>query len=476
MTPKARLLPDHKGVGMGTKQDKSREDNLLSEPEQTRVILDSITEGVFTVDRDWRVTSFNRAARQITGIAREDALGRYCWEVLKASVCESDCPLRQARETGRPVTNKAIYIVNSSGERVPVSISAALLRDPDGQVVGGVETFRDLSAIETLRNELRGRYSFCDMISKNPSMQQVFEVLPQIAASDSTVLIQGESGTGKEMIAQALHGLSKRKDGPMVCVNCGALPDTLLQSELFGHKAGAFTDARRDRPGRFAQAEGGTILLDEVGGMSPALQVALLRVLEEGTYQPLGGTETLKADVRVLAATHQDLRQMVSEGRFRQDLYYRINVVQVSLPPLRERREDIPLLVDHFVGRFRSLKGKDISGGSPQALALLMSHDYPGNVRELENIIEHAFVLCPGGMIEPGHLPAELSGQAFPAPSKTGLTLEQAERLHILSTLQRHEWNREEAADELGVHRTTLWRKMKKLGISAPDAPERACD
>jgi len=460
---------------MGERQGPEKEQRPLEIP-HARAILDSIGDGVFTVDRQWRVSTFNRAAEQITDIARKDALGRYCWEVLKASVCESDCPLRQATETGRPVTNKAIFIVNSSGERVPVSISAALLHDPDGRVVGGVETFRDLSAIEALRSELTGRYSFCDMVSKNPRMQQVFDVLPQIAASDSTVLIQGESGTGKEMIARALHGLSERKDGPMVCVNCGALPDTLLQSELFGHEAGAFTDARRDRPGRFAQAKGGTILLDEVGEMSPSLQVALLRVLEEGTYQPLGGTKTLKADVRVLAATHQDLRQMVSEGAFRQDLYYRINVVQVTLPPLRERREDIPLLVDHFIGRFRGLKGKDISGLSSQVLALLMGHDYPGNVRELENIIEHAFVLCPGGMIEPGHLPAGLSGQTSPAPSKTGLTLAQAERLHILSTLQRHEWNREEVAEELGVHRTTLWRKMKKLGINPPDTPERACD
>jgi len=274
------------------------------------------------------------------------------------------------------------------------------------------------------------------------------------------------------MIARALHGLSERRDGPMVCVNCGALPDTLLQSELFGHKAGAFTDARQERPGRFAQAQGGTILLDEVGEMSPALQVALLRVLEEGTYQPLGGTETLKADVRVLAATHRDLHEMMAQGTFRRDLYYRINVVQISLPPLRERREDIPLLVEHFIGRLRSLKGKDVSGISPQALALLMAHDYPGNVRELENAIEHAFVLCPGGVIQPAHLPPELAGSTSALAPTSGLTLQQAERLHILCTLARHDWNREDAARELAIHRTTLWRKMKTLGI---EPPERSC-
>jgi PAS domain S-box-containing protein len=455
---------------MGKRRGAEREQWPLGAAHAS-AILDSIGDGVFTVDLQWRVSTFNRAAEQITGIARQDALGRYCWEVLKASVCESDCPLRRARKTGRAVTNKAIYIVNSSGERVPVSISAAVLRGADGELIGGVETFRDLSAVEALKAELDGRHRFADMVSKNARMQAVFQILPQIAASDSTVLIQGESGTGKEMIARALHGLSDRRSGPMVCVNCGALPDTLLHSELFGHKAGAFTDARRDRPGRFAQATGGTILLDEVGEMSPALQVALLRVLEEGTYQPLGGSDTLTADARVLAATHHDLRQMVAGGRFRQDLYYRINVVEVSLPPLRERREDIPLLVEHFIGRFRSLKGKDISGPSPQALALLMGHDYPGNVRELENVIEHAFVLCPGGMIEPHHLPAGLAGQPSSSPSTSGLTLEQAERLHILATLRRHGGNREATAAELGVHRTTLWRKAKKLGIEVPRAP-----
>jgi PAS domain S-box-containing protein len=443
---------------------------------QARAILDSIGDGVFTVDLEWRVSTFNRAAEEITGIARHDALGRYCWEVLKASVCESGCPLRQTMATGRPVANKAVYIVDSGGEQIPVSISAAVLRGDDGQVVGGVETFRDLSAVEALRAELDGRYSFADMVSKNDRMQELFGILPQLAASDSTVLIRGESGTGKEIVARAIHGLSERREQPMVCVNCGALPDTLLQSELFGHKAGAFTDARQDRPGRFAQAAGGTILLDEVGEMSPSLQVALLRVLEEGTCQPLGGTETLRPDVRILAATHQDLRRMVAENRFRQDLYYRINVIQVLLPPLRERREDIPLLVDHFIARFRNLRGKDISGVTPQALALLVSHDYPGNVRELENIIEHAFVLCNGGMIGIAHLPAELNRGAAPAQNESGLTLEQAERMHILHALARHDWQREDAAEELGIHRTTLWRKMRKLGIEPAEATEALDD
>jgi transcriptional regulator with PAS, ATPase and Fis domain len=253
-----------------------------------------------------------------------------------------------------------------------------------------------------------------------------------------------------------------------VDVNCGALPDSLLESELFGHKAGAFTDARGDRAGRFAQAEGGTVLLDEVGEMSPALQVSLLRVLESGTYQPLGATETVESDVRILAATNRNLEQMVEDGQFRRDLYYRINVVKISLPPLRDRREDIPLLVDHFIARFRRLKGKDITGVSPEALMLLMNHDYPGNVRELENIIEHAFVLCPAGEIGREHLPEKFATRTAERPEQE-LSLQETERRRIEEALRRHDGNRQEAAEELGIHRTTLWRKMNKLGIDGDE-------
>jgi len=452
-----------------SRRDKNDRGRPAPDSPHTGVILDSISDGVFTVDTDWRITSFNAAAERITGIAREEALGRPCWEVLRASVCESDCPLAHTRETGEPVTGKALYIVNSDGERVPISISTALLRDGDGHITGGVETFRDLSVVDTLRSELEGRHRFCEMVSKNDRMQRIFEILPEVAASESTVLIQGESGTGKEMVARAIHDLSDRAEGPMVEVNCGALPDNLLESELFGHRAGAFTDAREDRRGRFAQAEGGTIFLDEVGEMSPRLQVSLLRVLEQGTYQPLGAEERMEADVRVLAATNRDLTQMVDEGSFRRDLYYRIKVVSISLPPLRERREDIPLLVDHFIERFRRLKDKDIGGVSPEVLRVLMNHQFPGNVRELENIIEHAFVLCPRDQIKPQHLPPELDGGGG-EPEDSGMTLEEAERHHIEKTLRRHGGNREAAADELGIHRTTLWRKMKKHGIEFDSA------
>jgi PAS domain S-box-containing protein len=438
------------------------------DPRSSSVILDSVADGVFTVDSDWRIRFFNRAAEDITGIPRDEALGRQCWEVFRASICESECALRETMRTGEQIVNRSVYIVRSDGRRIPISISTALLRDETGEVVGGVETFRDLSIEEELRSELRSRYRFEDMVSKNHVLQSVFDLIPNIAESDSTVLIQGESGTGKELVARAIHNQSPRAEGPLVVVNCGALPDSLLESELFGHKAGAFTDAKRDKPGRFALAEGGTVLLDEIGDISPALQARLLRVLQDGTYEPLGGTRTERADVRVIAATNRDLAQMVERGDFRNDLFYRINVITLTLPPLRERREDIPLLIDHFIERFNRLKQKDIETVSPGALELLMAHSYPGNVRELENIIEHAFVMCRGGTISRRHLPARLREGPVARPDEPA-SLDELEARFLVAELERHGWNRAATARDLGIHKTTLWRRMKRLGIQPPD-------
>ncbi len=444
-------------------------ENRLAGKKERDIILDSIADGVFTVDDDWRITSFNRAAEEITGIPREEAVGRRCCDVFKASICESDCALRQTLETSRPIVNKAVYIITAEGERIPISISTALLKDESGHTIGGVETFRDLTVVEDLRKQLTRKYTFADIISKNHKMQALFDILPEVAESDSTVLIEGESGTGKELFARAIHNLSPRRKKPMVTVNCGALPDTLLESELFGHKAGAFTDAKKDKPGRFALAEGGTVFLDEVGDVSPALQIRLLRVLQDKTYEPLGGTKPVVANVRVVAATHKNLGELVEKGTFRQDLYYRINVVKLTLPPLRERMEDIPLLLDHLIARFNRVRGKDIAGVSPEVLTILMNHDFPGNVRELENIIEHAFVLCRNGVILPEHLPQHLrpeSSRDLSSPSAANL--QEIEAHFIRECLQRHNWNRAAAARELGMHKTTLWRKMKRLGIEPP--------
>jgi len=436
--------------------------------EDAAAILESIADGVFTVDLDWNVRSFNRAAEEITGVERSQALGKKCWEVFRASVCESNCVLRETMSTGEPIVNRSVYIVRSDGTPIPVTVSTALLRDGDGAIIGGAETFRDLSVEEELRRELRQTYSFEDMISKNHRLLSVFDTLPDIAESESTVLITGESGTGKELMARAIHNLSPRSRGPLVVVNCGALPDTLLESELFGHKAGAFTDARRDREGRFALARGGTIFLDEIGDVSTALQSRLLRVLQDGTYEPLGGTRTETADVRVIAATNRDIASMVDSGEFRNDLYYRINVITIEIPPLRDRREDIPLLIEHFVERFNRLRRKDVSGVSPDAMDVLMRHDYPGNVRELENAIEHAFAMCRGKQIKLEHLPARL----LPEGSKAGggaSTFDEAEAEFLKRALEEHGWNRAATARDLGIHKTTLWRKMKRLGVRPAD-------
>ena len=433
------------------------------------IILDSITDGVFTVDREWFITSFNRAAEHITGVKRKEAIGQPCSYVFRASICEGQCALRRTMESGMSITNLPVYFLRADGTKVPVSISTALLRDAEGVIIGGVETFRDLSAEEELKRKITGSYTFADIISRNHRMQEIFAVLPAIAESPSTVLVEGESGTGKELICRAIHNLSPRRNGPFIAVNCAALPDTLLESELFGYKAGAFTDARNDKPGRFALAEGGTILLDEIGDMSPALQVRLLRLLQEKVYEPLGATDSVTANVRILTATNRNLDDLVKQGVFRKDLFYRVNVVRISIPPLRDRRDDIPLLVDHFIDHFNRLYSRGIERVSDSALAALLEHQYPGNIRELENAIEHAFVLCRGAVLLPEHLPdhiRELS-RRVPRESRPG-TLQETEITTITEALRRNRYNRQAAADELGIHKSTLYRKIREYGIELP--------
>ncbi len=444
----------------------------MSEITGRDIILDSITDGVFTVDHEWRITSFNRAAEDITGVPREDAIGQLCKDVLKADICEGNCALRQTLETGESIRDKVVNIINAGGEQTPISISTALLKDEDGKIIGAVETFRDISLVEKLRRKIEQKYTFEDIISKNHRMYELFDILPDVAGSLSTVLIEGESGTGKELFARAIHNLSPRKNRPPVVVNCGAMPDTLLESELFGYKAGAFTDAKRDKPGRFRLAEGSTIFLDEIGDISPALQVRLLRVLQEKTYEPLGAVKSERADVRIITATNRNLFKMVKQGKFREDLYYRINVIRLELPPLRERKEDLPLLVDHFIKTFCSVQNKAIEGITDEALACLMSYDYPGNIRELENIIERSFILCKSKMIMPSHLPEPVcESGGFDRPENMGMTnLKDMEAVFLTNALRKNNWNRLKTARELGIHKSTLFRKIKSLGLEIPKA------
>jgi PAS domain S-box-containing protein len=424
---------------------------------------------------DWEITTFNKAAERITGVKREHAIGLPCSEVFKANICETKCALKRTLTKGKPMVNVIAHIINSDGKEVPIRISTALLKDKKGNLIGGVETFQDITQIEQLRKELEARYSFEDIIGRSTSMKDLFKILPQIAESDSTVLIEGYSGTGKELFARAIHNLSKRKKKKFVTINCGALPDTLLESELFGYKAGAFTGAHKDKPGRITVADGGTLFLDEIGDISPAMQVSLLRVLQEQKIQPLGAVTSVKVDVRIVTATNKNLAQLVQENKFREDLFYRIRVMHLKLPSLKQRREDIPLLVNHLVTKFNRLKGKDIMGVSEHVLARLMDYSYPGNVRELENIIEHAFVLCNGEFIEAQHLPLELRTEASSTIDKFSPTmdLKSMERELIEASLRRYKGNRKQAAMALGINTSTLFRKIKAFNINPPERDGR---
>jgi PAS domain S-box-containing protein len=442
-------------------------------PSWTQLILDSIADGVFTVDHEGRITSFNKAAERITGFSKEEAVGQYCNEIFRSNLCFEACALKHTAETTEPIANLEVNVLNRDNREIPISISTAVVRDESGNVVGAVETFRDLSLIKELRKEISSSYSFHDILGRSKSMLDLFQILPDIARSDATVLIEGESGTGKELFAAAIHNLSTRKERPLIKVNCAALPETLLESELFGYKKGAFTDARRDKPGRFRQAHGGTMLLDEIGDMSKGTQVKLLRVLEQKEFEPLGSTKTEGVDVRIIAATNRDLMEMMHRREFREDLFFRINVIRLSIPPLRERREDIPLLIDHFMERINLKQSKQIKKVSPSALRILLNYDFPGNVRELENIIEHAIILTKGIEIQPRNLPSYLRSKQIEPPARAKISeeqdlavLERVERDLIASALERNGGSTAAAAKELGIHRTTLWRKMKRYGIA----------
>ncbi|MCK5348668.1 MAG: sigma 54-interacting transcriptional regulator, partial [Desulfobacula sp.] len=301
----------------------------LSE-DTTKIILESISDGVFTIDYNWEITSFNRAAEEITGISRKDAIGRHCWEVFRSNMCEEDCALKRTMEEGRPFINSSGYIINIEKKKIPITASTSLLIDKNGDVIGGIETFRDHSLVEQLRKELSTKFKVEDMISNSDAMKNIFNILPQISDSDSSVLIEGETGTGKELLARAIHNMSHRKNKPFIAINCGALPDTLLESELFGYKKGAFTNAMTDKPGQFALADEGTIFLDEIGDTSPAFQISLLRVLQDHEFTPLGALGQEKTNIRIIAATNKNLADLLSQNLFRQDLYYRINVIRLS--------------------------------------------------------------------------------------------------------------------------------------------------
>ena len=431
-------------------------------------ILESISDGVFTIDESFRITSFNKAAEDITGIKREDAIGLRCSEVFKSNMCEGSCPLEKTFNTGKTIINQSGYIVTLEGKRIPISVSTALIHNKEGDVIGGAETFRDLSELEELR-KLRARERFGEMQSNSASMQKILSMVPPVADSTSTVLVLGESGTGKEVLARTIHFCSNQKEGPFVAVNCGALPDTLLESELFGYKKGAFTGADQDKKGRFALAQGGTLFLDEIGDISSSMQVKLLRVLQERQYEPLGSQRSEKTDARIICATNKNLEEMVKKGTFRQDLYYRINIISLTIPPLRDRKEDIPLLAHQFLRQYTALNNKSIADFSSAVFQAFYAYSWPGNIRELENTVERSVVLSQGGEITVEDLPIEIAQhvqQSKSAPSDIKEAKEALERQLIVEALNKHNNNITLASKELGMHRATLYRKIELYRIA----------
>jgi PAS domain S-box-containing protein len=434
----------------------------------SKIIFNSISDGVFTVNKDCIITSFNKAAEQITGFEASEAVGKHCFDIYRTEICNKRCALKDTLKTHDPIENARVTIITREGCEIPISVSTTMLKDDNFNIIGAVEFFRDISDIDHLEKSLERKKALNDIVSVNEKMQQLIALLPDIAESDCSVLIEGPSGCGKELFAQVIHNLSSRKYGPYIKINCAALPATLLESELFGYEKGAFTDAKRDKPGQFCLANGGTLLLDEISEMDIVLQVKLLRVLNNGEYRPLGSTKTMTTDARVIAATNAELLQSIDKGLFRKDLYYRINVVNLKIPPLNERPEDVPLLVNHFLKVFRKKTNRPVQRVSPEAMGMLRNYHFPGNVRELENAIEHAFVMCHDEEIRRAHLPQNIidgiiNGKEIAHSAKS-------EKNIIREALQRNMGNKSKTARELGVHRSTLWRKIKMYGINIGSA------
>ena len=432
-----------------------------------KIVLDNLDVGIFTVNRGGLITFFNKAAEKMLEYTRDQLLGGSCHTIFGGDQTPDVGLMNASIADGKPRKTTSGRMTTLGGVAIPVSATYMALRNEKGKIVGGLATFQDLTLIRRLTQEVSDRYTFHDMVGRGPAMQKIFEMASVVSESDATVLIEGATGTGKDILAKVIHSRSKRSKKPFVKVNCAAIPDNLLESELFGYVRGAFTGAHQDKPGRFQVADGGTIFLDEIGDMPGTLQAKLLRVLEDREFYPLGSRKTQKVDVRIISATNRELEKLVARGTFREDLFYRLNVMRISLPPLRERREDLPLLISAIVRKLRSATEQSPPEISEEVMEVLLNHEYPGNVRELENILEHALIICKGGVVKPEHLPVFLQERTAlrkpPAPApdtETG-----AQREEILRTLARFNGHKTKTAEALGMDRTTLWRKMKKLGI-----------
>jgi PAS domain S-box-containing protein len=419
-------------------------------------VFDNNFGGIFIIDGAYRIKHMNKAAQRITGFSEEEAIGKFCYEILRSKSCKDSCPLKTKSKTTQPkefVTD----ILSKSNRKKYIKVKVV-------QTHGvWVEIFTDITREVELEKYVKDRFIFEDIITNDKALLDILKEFPKIAISNAPVLFEGESGVGKEVYANALQALSQRRDAPYVKINCAALPDTLLESELFGYKKGAFTDAKRDKPGHFAMADRGTIFLDEIGEIPLTLQAKLLRAVETGEVIPLGGIKSEKVDVRLITATNKDLQSLVKNGKFREDLYYRLNLVTIRIPPLRERKHDIPLFIDFFINQMNAINEKHIIGVADPVMKLLMNHHFSGNVRELKNILEHAFIFCRSGVIQAQHLPRYIRENSRRIQTKDLIQTEMVKE--IMAALKQAHWNHQKAAEILNMNRTTLWRKMKKFNI-----------
>jgi len=446
------------------------------EEQSLKIILDSLNMGVFTVNRNGLLTFFNQAAEKISGYNRMNLLGKE-WRILfNQKLAKETGGFSRAMQEGSSVSGKSGYMIGSQGENIPVKADYIPLKNDHGRLVGGFATLQDMTLARELDKAITERYKFHDMIGKSPMMQKIFDMVKVVAATESTVLIQGDTGTGKDLLAKVIHSESDRKDRPFVKVNCAAIPDNLMESEIFGYVRGAFTGADRNKPGRFSEADTGTIFLDEIGEIPLSLQAKLLRVLEDKAFYPLGSSYLKRVDVRIITATNRRLEQLVKERAFREDLFYRLNVFRIELPPINERKADLPLLIRHILRNQAAAMKKEPVSISEEAMKQLLNYTYPGNIRELENIIEHAMIVCRDNVIMSKHLPlhvfredetktAACGGEKSVPSTPAAVEKHNTDKDTLLDGLGRNNWHRGRTAQDLNIDRSTLWRRMKKHNL-----------
>lgn len=465
-------------------------DKTLIDEHWAKLLLESLADGVFTLNNKGQITSWNPAMERISGYLADEAIGKSCIMLGFNRCMGKPCPSNVIEcdiFTNGAVDGKECMLRHREGFDVPVIKSARVIKDKNNSIRGVVETVTDLTELyearrkaENAKMRLGEMFDFHNIVGKSHEMQKVFSAIKSASLSEATILLQGESGTGKEIIASAIHQNSLRSEKELVTVNCSALSESLLESELFGHIQGAYTGAVRDRAGRFEEADGGSILLDEIGEVSSFIQVKLLRVLQEREIERVGESKKRKIDIRVIAATNKNLFELVKNGTFREDLYYRLKVFPIFIPPLRKRKEDIPRLADHFIRNQNAKTGKQIRSISQDAMRILMDYPWPGNVRELENAIEHAFVLCSTIQIDLFDLPIEIRKMKCQASLNYTLFENQKTLRHknkltresLLELLEACDWNKAEVGRQAGVSRTSIWKYMKKWDIPLKKNPE----